>query len=688
MAGLENLFAAEPQLPNVHKTKLPENPEKWAEVLTTNVGEQFPDISKLPNSVEFRKRDDQSGTAIGSIHVISVEAGKSIYIPFVIEKFHMHPTDIWMEKATQVVHPLTQDTFKEIFFVQNFADGLDGRPSDSTGQYFNDPSMWTQTYPPLQGRYSYASAGYEILDQIADTMTAEDLANLKAELTSSPMLLAQFERNGHKEIIQKLASKVSTSKPKDFKASALQLIPKSVVDVKKEGGNKYSILSHADGVFDLATTVYVDRDEAAKFLSKITGKTSETMHDVDMNGEKMIYLSPVNNGVFMFDKNDITAENADKFQAYSIKNKNGLMMDAVVIPDVVNMSGKKVKGKIVISKSHSCMQDNVAGVPMKDSKCMSEVLVPKGIRTGQTGCFVYAHQDKAIATIPVTVKAIEDGDMFHVVDLNGNSMRIRQGYGSDFKDVKNNSEAGLVGNGVKEIETATLESLGFVEVKKEHFVIPKKMMWIPLEPMTDVVATPQAWMEKEAAAKMDIDPVEMRYTGIVYEFKGGSLPKIACSEREAKVMLAQLGMDQTKIAKAMHKAKHTGKCAVHGTNKLKSKKDVEEKAHEMAEKVASIASSLKRTMIKEAAAVDDKSTVDTILALGFLNSENLAKFVSYIPVLEKAADYLAELTLAGRLGLKQVDQAASTGAMTKILEATDGLKKIYSSMKKPTSKVV
>lgn len=94
MAGLENLFATEPQLPNVYKTKLPENPEKWAEYITTSVREQFPDISKLPLSVEFRKRDDQAGAAVGAIHVVSVDAGKSLYLPFIVDKFHLSPIDI------------------------------------------------------------------------------------------------------------------------------------------------------------------------------------------------------------------------------------------------------------------------------------------------------------------------------------------------------------------------------------------------------------------------------------------------------------------------------------------------------------------------------------------------------------------------------------------------------------------
>ena len=685
MAGLENLFAVEPQLPNVYKTKLPESPEKWAEIMTTNVREQFPDIAKLPLSVEFKKKDDQAGTAIGAIHVVSVEAGKSLYIPFVIEKFHLHPLDVWMEKKTQAVHPLTQDTFKEFFFVRNIADGLDARPADSTGNYFNDPSMWTQTYPPLQGRYSYASAGYQILDQIADTMTESDLNAFKEELKASPMLIQKFEKHGHAEIIQKLAAKKSTAKTKDFGSSATKMIPISAVSVKKNGLDDYSILTSADKMFDLHTTHHsMNKDMAKKFLSNLIGKPQDFLNEVDENGEKFAIIRPVMSGVWLYDADEKGAVSADEFGCYTMKNKTGLTFNAVVIPDVVNYEGKRVKGKVVLSPTHSSFQDSVAGIEQKDSKAFESILKPSNVRTGQMGTFIFIGENgKAIATPPVTIKALEDSHIYHVVDLNGKKFRIRQGWGKEFKYDSGKNTLRLD----SESKPVTLESLGFAEASKDCYIIPETMMWIPMSPMTDVVHSPKEWMEKTAASKMSMNPVEMRYTGIVYEFRGGDMPKIAYNERETNHMLANLGLDQEKIAKAKHKAKHAGKCTIHGAEKLKHKEETETKAEEAAEKVAMACKNLRRVLIKEAAEIEDKATVDVVLSLGFLNPENLAKFVSYIPVLEQAADHLAETTLASRLGLKQISEAASTGAMSKILEVVDGLKKVRSSMKKPSTKV-
>src|ERR1035437_6891536 len=130
MSAVANLFSIEPTLPNIQTHKMPDNSERWAEVLTTYLREQYPDVAKLPVVIEFRKKDEQTGTCIGAIHVTSEEAKKSIFVPFIIRKFELAPLDIWMEAKTQAVHPLTKDTFKEVFFVQSPAEGLDARPAD------------------------------------------------------------------------------------------------------------------------------------------------------------------------------------------------------------------------------------------------------------------------------------------------------------------------------------------------------------------------------------------------------------------------------------------------------------------------------------------------------------------------------------------------------------------------------
>jgi hypothetical protein len=693
MAGLENLFSVEPTLPSIQTHKVPDNPERWAEVLTTFLREQYPDTAKLPITVEFRKRDDQTGTCIGALHVTDEGATKSLFVPFVIKKFSLCPLDIWMDPKSQDVHPLTKDTFKEVFFVESPADGLDQRPTDSTGTYFNDPSMWNTNYPPLQGRYSYASAGYPILDQLSDTFTKTDGDLFKDYLRQNPHLVVKLARAGHGELIEKLARKTYVNE-NNYTDAALNLIPTTAVSVKKEDYDTYSILSCVEGLFDTAQVVRMNTDACAKFLSKIVGRPQDILNELDQEGEKMLVIRKPAPGVFLYDASEEGPEEASSFSLYRVKTKSGLQVDGVVVPKVVDFSGKKKSYKLFISKTHCSMQPSIAGIELKgiDRKDpMKKILEPRDIRVGQTGCFLYIEHGEALATEPVTVKAIEEFGPITVMDLTGKVFKVRRGYGDYFtkeeKEAREPKAQMMPGMG-KQPKRVYLDAHGMLETRKDHFVIPEKMMWIPMEGFADVSATPKDWLMKEAGRKMEHNPLTIRWTGVVYEASGADLPKLAMDERQTKLLLANTGCSVEKIAAIMKRAKKMGKASIHGAEKLKPKAGKVSAVAATIAKIASIAKSLKVNLIKEAAEIadEDTATVDALLSLNFLNPDNMAKFVAYKPIFDKVLDYLAELVLASRLGLKDINEGSAVSAMHKLQEVVEGLHRLQVSMKRPATK--
>lgn len=695
--ALENLFAIEPTLPSVQTHKMPENQQRWAEVLTTYLREQYPDVAKLPITVEFRKRDEKSGTAIGAMHVSSEEAKKEVLVPFVVKKFDLSPLDIWMEPKSQDVHPLTKDTFKEVFFVQSPADGLDARPTDSTGTYFNDPSLWTTNYPPLQGRYSYASGGYQLLDILSDSFTAEDGAALRQTLNENPHLVAKFQKHGHAEPITKLAKKTYPNS-NDYTAAAMQLIPTAVIDLKKEDKDKYSLLSSVEGLFDTAQVQKMDRYEVEKFLSKIVGKPQDILNEVDAEGEKMLIMRSPKEGVWLYDETafETKPEEATEFAVYRGKTKTGLQVNGLVVPRVVNFAGNKMQYKLFISPAHSSFQKSIAGIRMIDTDdvaIMKRILKPWDIRVGATGTFMYIDKGNAVATEPVTIKSIEIDGPLTVCDLNGKRFKVRRGYGDYFtreeRDASKPLSASSTIPGMTEVpKRKYLDAHGMLEVRKNIFVIPQKMMWIPMEGFQDLIATPKEWIQKEAASKMEMDPLTIQWKGGEYDVYGADLPKLAMNEREVKVLLATAGVAMDKIAGVIKKARAAGKAKVHGTDRLRSKSTKTHEVGKLIAKISAVVQSLKKNLIKEAAEMPDdaQASVDAMLSLNFLNSDNMAKFVAYKPVFDKVLDYLAELTLASRLGLNDVPEAATVSAMTKLMDVCDGLHKLQVSMKRPSTK--
>ena len=670
--ALENLFANEPSLPAMQKMKLPDDTRMWGEAITTLIKQKFPDLANINIEIEFRRKDEPTGSAIGAAHLISDEAQKTVCIPLIIKRFEMSPLDIWMEKESQAVHPIKTDTFKEQFFVPQAMEGLDTRPTDAAGQYFNDPSTWTSTYPPLQGRYSYASAGYSLLDLISDTLYTKDVGEFRTELTKHAYVLNKYFKHGHKEILQKIAAKQGVNR-NDFVASARALIPISVAQVRKNGGDRYSVLAGANGLFNLSESLDMDRESCKRHLEKITAHAADILHEVDQEGEKMLIMPPAKkDGVFLYDDMKYSPEEAKEFGAYHVKMKGGHSLEGVVIPNVVNFAGKKQGMKLFIAPEHASMQGNVVGVLNKDSTIFTSVLKPHNVRVGQTGTFVFVDDGKAIATIPVTIKSIERHAEYPIkaYDLKGNKIRIKQSW--------SDSPVMAAPAGSKK-DSKFLDVHGMIEVRADEYIIPNRMMWIPMENFQEVSASKAEWMDKEASVIGKSKSVLRMFDRNSFELETSGT-KLAGDRSMTAYRMACLGANEAVIDQSFKKVAKAKKIEIFGLSKIGSTEELEKKASATSQNLDKICDNLRCSLIKEAAEVEDTESVDAMLALNFLNPDNLSKFVSYRPVFEKCADYLAQVTLASRLGLNDVNESATAGAMQKMLDVTEGLRRVETAM--------
>jgi hypothetical protein len=694
MGGVENLFSVEPTLPNVQGHKMPENPDKWAEVLTTYLREQYPDTAGLHVVVEFRKKAEQDGTAIGSIHVSSAEVDNVVIVPFIIRKFMLSPLDIWMEPKTQDVHPMDKDTFKEQFFAQNFAEGTE-RPHGGPGSRLpgsvldsasgGSPNTFDQNFPPA-GKYALASVKYPLLDKLADTFHREEAAEFRKTLQDFPTLLLGFKKHGHADLIKDLASRHYKPAP-DFSKLAMEAIPPGAISLKKEANDLFSLLSMSEGMMELSGAIRMNEHDCKEFLSRFVEEPKGIINDMKVGNEKTIQIRKPAAGVFLLDDMDDVPESAKDFGVYRVKTQSGVQENGVVIPHVVGFDGRRRNQKLFIGKSHYATQVSIAGLKIDDKDIVKKILKPEDIHTGQTGCFVYIEKDKAVATLPITISAIENYDEFIGTDSQGKKLRVRRGYGTHFGQ---EPASGKRMKGIYQEDDLrrgpTLESMGFAETRPGHYVIPSKMLWIHLGQDSKITETKNEWISKEAFSKLDADPIVMRWTGIVYDIEGSGLQKNAYDERTSDVLLANMGVPLEKIARAKKRARTLGKAKIHNAESLTNPDLKKEATKQRISKIAHTAHTLRRNLVKEAAEIEDSATVDTLLALNFLNAENMAKFAAYRQVFEKVSDYLAQLVLASRLGLREVSEAAAVSAMNKLQEVLEGLKKINVAMRRPSTK--
>jgi hypothetical protein len=87
---------------------------------------------------------------------------------------------------------------------------------------------------------------------------------------------------------------------------------------------------------------------------------------------------------------------------------------------------------------------------------------------------------------------------------------------------------------------------------------------------------------------------------------------------------------------------------------------------------------LRRNLVKEAAVLQG-DTVDNILAMGFINPENISTFISYLPELDKTASELCEMLVASRLGMTQIPEGACERAVKAVEEVIEGLHQLEMS---------
>jgi len=79
-------------------------------------------------------------------------------------------------------------------------------------------------------------------------------------------------------------------------------------------------------------------------------------------------------------------------------------------------------------------------------------------------------------------------------------------------------------------------------------------------------------------------------------------------------------------------------------------------------------------LVKEAATIANKNSVDAILSLGLMNKRNVLEYITYIPQYEQCLSELAKLLVAARIGLPNVDYMD-------VKEAMEGLSNVIYALK-------
>jgi len=693
-----NLFSEDPQFRRAQYQKLSDNVSEWQEEISRLVDESLPTDMNLDSVVRFQKVDNEKGYGVGSVVVRNSDSGTSIGIPVIIKAWHLAPLDLFFKDDK--VFPLNEENLAKAFYHAGLGVGL--APRKPPPQLADDGSIDTR-YPPMGGKYTYASV-QGFVHGLRGTTAPEDVAHFKLAVQQTPSVLAKVARSGNLARFKKFASAVAEARDrtdKDDEVDKLRAI--KTLTVKKDGPNEYRMYANSHDLFD-PVLVDADRGSVEKFLhlqeARFSRNVADLMNDVDKNGETTVSLpeSPYGKEVlldeepdapkgkgfphlsidggeqghkhspFVFDpKGDSRGvENAEKFGRYGVRDRDGVLIRGFVIPNVVSFDGGTVGEKIFLGASTAAFQGRIAGIPLNDEKNFE---LPGGVpETGQTGVLVFQDGKKAFSTAPFQV-------------TNVSVFRGARGIGvMDYKGEKSNLIFSPLVDGIIKLDKS--DKLSPLMGPGKNYMVSSKMTFVRMPRMSHVSDSSDAFLKKAQAEYLDSAKLTVSQANGRYIFRSNALSKYAgmnfdfnsLPRHEAAFLLASWGLGQNKIAMALDGLKDRICLEVHH---LRWPDRYREKIATPA--VSGFISEMKPPMtelVKVAALLEDADSVDMVLSLGFLNSENLARFSGAREMLQQTVNGLSKLLLAARLGLEDINEDAIKSALTHLERVLTGLRKV------------
>lgn len=641
------LFVDAPEMQDASMHAMSEDVESWPEELVQKMKERIPQSATMSIIVKFMKKDDENGTATGSL-LVSNNAKQAV-VPVIIKDFMMYPLDVFI--SDNKLLPLNPNYFQAIFMDNSAFQKMEEYPTYAGMGRFEEGNLWNATYPPSLGRYAYASAGYDVLDAISDTIDPKEFREF---LVTNPTVAMGFQKRGHAELIKKVAN-LRPVNMNEFRQGKDNLIKRDIHMLRKDGPNKYTILSNSDKVFSPALTV-MNREECMGFVSKVSDCAQDDINDVDQNGEKLLVVPERSQDELYFPEgHESAAEMANEYDHYVVRKKNGVEVEGVVIPKVIDFDMNLTALKMFLGKTMSTIQTEIAGVRVQNSSFQPAFEDP---RVGQTGAFVFQmNKSKGLATVPVTIKSVSQDPcgetLMKVMDLQGHTFKVK-------------------------ITSAELERIALIG---DCYSLPKGFKWAPMQGFEEVSNSTFDYAAKTAAAKLTPNPVLIASTGYSqYSMKGAE--KYAQEMKwdptmletyQVKFLLASMGMGSEKISETIKQASFQERVSIHGLNRPMLKSEKIAAAVPKARKLSSACQAIKSNLTKEASYVENSQTVDALLSLNFVNPENISKFVGKIAMFKAAISNLASLLIASRIGVKEIPEQAVATAMTRLVDVVNGL---------------
>ncbi|WP_394831780.1 hypothetical protein LVJ94_35215 [Pendulispora rubella] len=645
---------------------LSEDPNAWPSEVLQQLFKAMPFVADFEPHVQLDPVDGERGYGFGAIQVTNKtemqlgtpeeamqEAGvRSAKIPIVIRDRMLQPLDLLVTDNSEML-PLTEARLRQAIF----------RPQifDITGTTPGDMSMIGQLYPPYRQNYGFGGGGAtmsagpmgkegrlvsssspELLTAIAPTIERAHYDEWKTALAEKG-LQAAFVKNAHARpaVAMLLDSEPMEGRYKMAEAILGQVKP-DVAQLVRMGEGEYLVKSASARLW-MVRQERMSRPEALRVFGQ------KTVLAADISGSATLTADGADGADDEEDHLEDTPALVSEFGIYRVEDLRGRSLVGYVFPALLDTDGTSLPISLFTDGSEAAVQGEIFGVRVEGGASLFE-----GEPRGHGAFFRTFPDGHGEATLPLTLEA---------------SLGSGQGVsylGKTFTE--------------REIDVQITPDVAHVTEAGGAMLIPSDMQWLSLDETSPVILA--SARTKTAEAKAFLDSVTIRAGGEgSFSFQGAPLRKLgaeACSFLEtddALFLLGALGVPSEVAARKLAEATTGARPVTVGVRRtIEPIGKAGEQAKKLAGERLQQLPNLRRSLVKEAGEIPDPVAVDTVLALGFLNPENIRTFIEYLPRIDNAQKKMCELLLAARLGLRDVPVAAIERAIRTTEEVIEGLR--------------
>lgn len=666
----------------VASAELEEDATQWPRQVLTELFRVLPEISEYEPDVRFIKSNEEQGYALGVIVVTNTTntalatqnpgttAQPTALIPIIVRNGRLSPLDMLMSVSGRM-YPLTVDRLREVLYrPESFELLTDDWGDSALAHFFQPPGSGSGLAGPslggsgLGGGVSYmygpglkqASDVGSVLDAIRGTILEPDLQAFTRQLNEE-VLPGAVLNPAMVMSLQKLAASplVTEDTAAQYYAVLDELYPAQVVQMRWDPAVGAYHCKTAHRETGTVHSSYLSRGDFLRFAGEKVAATVDAEGGAlaaTASGRAVIVSSGTGDQPRILDN----CGSYRVFDAVTGRSHTGLGFSYLI-----SAQGDRVPIMLFCNADGARVQDQIVGSPDWSTPSSGRDVPHEPVK-GQ-GCFVIALDSGGPpqATVPVRVLgSISDrqATRYNVVDLTGEEFTIV-------------------------LQRGTAAILAFPE--RGELLLPYNAGFVSTEVELPPLASEGPDAENSKVGAAGILDGRIVVSSVVgdqldgYRVHFRNLPKLAAlhgtdiTDFETTVFtLSVAGLDADTACAAMRKVAMAGRCELRAVD-LGGSPEVD--THKLAETAAALRA-LRPGLLKEAAALPDTMTVDAVLALDFINSENVRTFIGMIPQLEKALNKICELVFASRLGQTEIPESAAARAARGLNDTIRGLKSL------------